>query len=40
MKKLLILLGLAGLVYAAWKHYEYHRLEGAEAWASGTDPFE
>jgi hypothetical protein len=39
MKKLLVLIALAGLGIAAYKHFEYHRGLNAEAWASATDPY-
>ena len=37
MKKLLILLALAGVGYAVYKHFEFYQQENALAWAEATD---
>lgn len=37
MKKFLIIVSIAGLAYAAWKHWQAHNAETADLWATATD---
>ena len=38
MKKFLFIVALAGLAYAAWKHWEAQNSEQSLTWAAATDP--
>jgi len=40
MKKLIIIVALAGAGYLGWKYFNDLKQENALAWASATDPVE